>query len=119
MDVWVNNAGVPTMNRFVDLTDHEWEHVMRVNATGVFLCAQTVVRHMIGHRGGKIMNVASMAGKRGNVPFLAHCRYTVGTTRDPGGRCEGDCLPRLARRGFHHGRGHQRQRGSVEGLNED
>lgn len=78
LDLWVNNAGVSTMNRFVDLTEQDWDFNMNVNAKGVFLCSQVAARQMIqqsldgeGLR-GKIINVASMAGKRGNAPFLAH-----------------------------------------------
>lgn len=77
IDVWHNNAGVSTMNRFLDLTDHDWDFNMDVNAKGVFICSQEVLRKMIhqeivnGVR-GKIINTASMAGKRGNAPFLAH-----------------------------------------------
>jgi NAD(P)-dependent dehydrogenase (short-subunit alcohol dehydrogenase family) len=79
IDVWCNNAGVSTMNRFVDLTERDWDFNMDVNAKGVFLCAQAVARQMMqqdprpesGIR-GKIINTASMAGKRGNAPFLAH-----------------------------------------------
>ncbi len=72
LDVWVNNAGVSTMNRFVDLTERDWDYNMNVNAKGVFLCSQVAARRMIAQGGGKIINVASMAGKRGNAPFLAH-----------------------------------------------
>ena len=79
IDVWCNNAGVSTMNRFVDLTERDWDFNMDVNAKGVFLCSQAVARQMMrqdpqadsGIR-GKIVNTASMAGKRGNAPFLAH-----------------------------------------------
>lgn len=79
IDIWCNNAGVSTMNRLVHLTEQEWDYNMDVNAKGVFLCSQAVVRQMIqqepdGESGlrGKIVNTASMAGKRGNAPFLAH-----------------------------------------------
>ncbi|HIC89203.1 MAG TPA: 3-oxoacyl-ACP reductase FabG [Anaerolineae bacterium] len=79
IDVWCNNAGVSTMNRFVDLTEKDWDFNMNVNAKGVFLCSQVVARQMMvqgpdprsGLR-GKIINTASMAGKRGAAPFLAH-----------------------------------------------
>lgn len=78
VDIWVNNAGVSTMNRFVELTEHDWDFNMNVNAKGVFFCAQHAARQMLtqtpdpeGVR-GKIINIASMAGKRGNAPFLAH-----------------------------------------------
>ncbi len=79
IDVWCNNAGVSTMNRFVDLTEREWDFNMDVNAKGVFLCSQAVARQMMGQEPdaasglrGKIVNTASMAGKRGGVGFLAH-----------------------------------------------
>ncbi len=78
LDVWCNNAGVSTMNRFVDLTERDWDFNMDINAKGVFLCSQVAVRQMLkqpldqeGVR-GRIINTASMAGKRGNAPFLAH-----------------------------------------------
>jgi len=79
LDVWVNNAGVSTMNRFVELTERDWDYNMDVNAKGTFFCSQSVARQMFkqppdpasGLR-GKIVNLASMAGKRGNAPFLAH-----------------------------------------------
>ncbi len=79
IDIWVNNAGVSTMNRFVDLTEHDWDFNMNVNAKGTFLCSQAVARVMMEQDSipdselrGKIINIASMAGKRGNAPFLAH-----------------------------------------------
>jgi len=79
IDIWCNNAGVSTMNRFVDLTEQDWDFNLDVNSKGVFLCSQAVARQMMQQdpRGtseirGKIINTASMAGKRGNAPFLAH-----------------------------------------------
>jgi len=79
IDIWCNNAGVSSMQRFLDLTDKDWDFNMDVNVRGVFLCSQAVVREILkqntdpksGLR-GKIINTASMAGKRGNAPFLAH-----------------------------------------------
>lgn len=78
LDIWCNNAGVSTMNRFVDLTERDWDFNMDINAKGVFLCSQVAVQQMLkqpldkdGVR-GRIINTASMAGKRGNAPFLAH-----------------------------------------------
>jgi meso-butanediol dehydrogenase/(S,S)-butanediol dehydrogenase/diacetyl reductase len=72
IDILVNNAGVSTMHRVVDLTDEEWDYNMNVNAKGVFIMSQLVVRSMINHKiKGKIINTASMAGKKGAM-FLAH-----------------------------------------------
>jgi NAD(P)-dependent dehydrogenase (short-subunit alcohol dehydrogenase family) len=79
IDVWCNNAGVSSMRRFLELTDRDWDFNMNVNARGVFLCTQAVLRRILKQEPdpatalrGKIINTASMAGKRGNAPFLAH-----------------------------------------------
>lgn len=71
IDIAGNNAGVSTMNRIVDLTEAEWDLNMDVNAKGVFLCTQAVLPYLIQQRNGRIINTASMAGKRG-TPLLAH-----------------------------------------------
>jgi len=70
LSIWVSNAGVSTMACFEDITIDEWQHMFDVNTTGVFLCGQEAARRFGG--GGVIVNVASMAGKQGRVPFLAH-----------------------------------------------
>lgn len=73
IDVWHNNAGVSTMRPFLDLSEAEWDLNMDVNAKGVFNCSQVVARHLVEHgRGGKIINTASMAGRTGKAPYLAH-----------------------------------------------
>ena len=73
LDIWVNNAGVSSMNRFVDLTLEDWDFNMNINARGTFVCSQVAARWMMANdKRGRILNVASMAGKRGAAPFLAH-----------------------------------------------
>jgi meso-butanediol dehydrogenase/(S,S)-butanediol dehydrogenase/diacetyl reductase len=79
IDVWCNNAGVSSMKQLFDLTEEDWDFNMDVNAKGVFICTQAVARQMMSQEPdaksglrGKIINTASMAGKRGNAPFLAH-----------------------------------------------
>jgi meso-butanediol dehydrogenase / (S,S)-butanediol dehydrogenase / diacetyl reductase len=70
---WVSNAGVSSMARFVDLTQDEIDLNFDVNARGPLLCGQVAARRFIGQGGGgQIVNVASMAGKQGRVPYLAH-----------------------------------------------
>lgn len=78
IDIWCNNAGVSTMQRFVDITEDEWDFNFGVNARGTFLCSRAIARQMLkqdrlenGLR-GKIINMASVAGKTGKVPYLAH-----------------------------------------------
>ena len=72
LELAVNNAGVSTMARVVDLTEADWDFNMDVNAKGIFLCCQAEVRHFLRQgRGGRIVNTASMAGKKA-APLLAH-----------------------------------------------
>jgi meso-butanediol dehydrogenase/(S,S)-butanediol dehydrogenase/diacetyl reductase len=73
LGAWVSNAGVSSMARFVDLTEAEIDANLAVNAKGALLCGQVAARQLIAQGGGgAIVNVASMAGKRGAVPYLAH-----------------------------------------------
>lgn len=71
IDVLVNNAGVTTCGRVVDLTEADWDRVMDVSAKGTFLCCQSVVPHMAAARRGAIVSVASQAARRGE-PLIAH-----------------------------------------------
>jgi meso-butanediol dehydrogenase/(S,S)-butanediol dehydrogenase/diacetyl reductase len=73
IDAWVANAGVSSMARLVEISEAEWDRNMDINAKGVFLTGQEAARRLIARgAGGAIVNTASMAGKRGAVPFLAH-----------------------------------------------
>jgi len=47
----------------MDLTEEDWDRIMRVNGKGVFFCLQRVAREMIPRRSGAIVNIASIAGK--------------------------------------------------------
>jgi len=72
LELAVNNAGVSTMARVVDLTEADWDFNMGVNAKGIFLCCQAEVRHRSGAAFlPAIVNTASMAGKKA-APLLAH-----------------------------------------------
>jgi meso-butanediol dehydrogenase/(S,S)-butanediol dehydrogenase/diacetyl reductase len=70
--VWVSNAGVSKMRRFLDITPEELDQTLAVNLRGLFLTSQSAARAMVeAGTGGCIVNIASMAGKQGRVPFLA------------------------------------------------
>jgi NAD(P)-dependent dehydrogenase (short-subunit alcohol dehydrogenase family) len=72
IDILVNNAGVSTMAPVIELTERDWDFNMNVNAKGVFIMSQLVVRSMIERNvKGKIVNIASQGGRQG-FPFLAH-----------------------------------------------
>ena len=63
VDVLVNNAGVTRRAYIMDLTEADWDRIMRINAKGAFFCLQRVAREMIPRRSGVIVNIASIAGK--------------------------------------------------------
>jgi NAD(P)-dependent dehydrogenase (short-subunit alcohol dehydrogenase family) len=63
IDVLVNNAGVTRRASIMDLTEADWDRIMRVNGKGVFFCLQRVAKEMITQRSGMIINIASIAGK--------------------------------------------------------
>ena len=63
IDILVNNAGVTRRADIMEITEADWDRIHRVNAKGVFFCLQRVAREMIGQRSGRIVNIASIAGK--------------------------------------------------------
>ena len=63
VDALVNNAGVTRRADIMDLTEADWDRIHRVNAKGVFFCLQRCAREMIPRREGRIINIASIAGK--------------------------------------------------------
>ncbi|WGR92499.1 SDR family oxidoreductase [Bradyrhizobium sp. ISRA443] len=72
IDILVNNAGIAGVNKPVWETDlDEWRKVLRINLDGPFICCKSVVPAMIGQKYGRIVNIASIAGKEGN-PNAAH-----------------------------------------------
>ena len=73
IDVLVCSAGVPGASlRTVDVTDDEWRRTMAVNADGVFYANRAVLPGMVERGYGRIVNVASIAGKEGNPMAAAY-----------------------------------------------
>jgi meso-butanediol dehydrogenase/(S,S)-butanediol dehydrogenase/diacetyl reductase len=71
LDIAVNNAGVVSLGRVDELPVSEWDRIMNINARGVFLCCQAELKLMREHQFGRIINLASIAGKVG-FPDLSH-----------------------------------------------
>jgi NAD(P)-dependent dehydrogenase (short-subunit alcohol dehydrogenase family) len=73
LDILVNNAGVAGKAApIAEQTEEEWNRVIAVNLTGVFLCTRAVLPYMQQHRYGRIVNIASIAGKEGNPNMTAY-----------------------------------------------
>lgn len=70
VDILVNNAGAATSNPVHRISAAEWEEMIRVNATGPFLCTRAVLRGMRERGWGRIVTVASVAGLAG-APYIA------------------------------------------------
>ena len=79
IDVLVNNAGVngPTLPAWEYPMD-EWERVLAVDLTGVFLCCRAVIPHMRERGGGRIVNISSVVGKEGNAKAPAYSAAKAG-----------------------------------------
>jgi len=72
IDILVNNAGIAGVNKTVWETDFdEWRKVLRINLDGPFVCCKAIAPVMIKQNYGRIVNIASIAGKEGN-PNAAH-----------------------------------------------
>ena len=75
VDIMVNNAGVLSNIHIVDLPEEEWDRVHSVNLRGTFLCTKAAARRMIAQgSGGRIVNIASEAGK---APFASGAHYSA------------------------------------------
>jgi len=85
VDVLVCSAGVPGASlRTVEVSDEEWRRVLAINADGVFFCNRAVLAGMTSRGYGRIVNVASIAGKEGNpmaAAYSASKAAVIGVTK--------------------------------------
>jgi len=79
IDVLVNNAGIAGLNvATAEYPVEEWERVLRVNLTSQFLCCRALAPHMVKRKYGRIVNIASIAGKEGNPNAVAYSASKAG-----------------------------------------
>lgn len=78
IDVLVNNAGVFLWRPFLELSSEEWDLVLSTNLTGAANFCRAVLPGMIGRRRGRIVNVSSIHGMRGEANLAAHSAAKFG-----------------------------------------
>jgi len=66
IDILVNNAGITKDSSLLKMTTEQWNQVIDINLTGVFLCTKAVAPHMVAKGYGRIMNASSVVGLYGN-----------------------------------------------------
>jgi acetoin reductase-like protein len=73
IDILVNNAGIVQAAPFLELTEMDWDAILAVNLKGVVLCTKAAVAEMMKRKSGKIINIASRAGKVGIAHMASYC----------------------------------------------
>ena len=73
LDVLVANAGVIAAAPVAAMEEAQWERIFAVNVKGVFLCARAAIPLLARRGGGRIVNIASVAGKTGRAGLAAYC----------------------------------------------
>jgi len=85
LDILMNNAGVTRKLDFFEVSEADWDWIHSVNAKGVFFCMQAAAREMAKRRSGKIINIASIAGKgfrdTSNVAYAGSKGAVIAMTR--------------------------------------
>ena len=85
LDILVNNAGITGRSFPIwELSDEDWRRVIDADLTSVFFCCRAAIKVMLGQGSGRIINIASIAGKEGNptlVPYSAAKAGVIGLTK--------------------------------------
>jgi NAD(P)-dependent dehydrogenase (short-subunit alcohol dehydrogenase family) len=86
VDILINNAGIVSAQAFLDANEEDWDRMMNINLKGAFNTCRSVFPAMVAQRHGKIINIASVAGKRGggifgNTIYAASKAGVIGLTK--------------------------------------
>ncbi len=84
IDILINNAGMSQTKMFNDISEQEWDGMIGVNLKGVFNCSQSVLKHMISRKSGRIINISSVWGMTGascEVHYSAAKAGVIGFTK--------------------------------------
>lgn len=77
-DILINNAGIGTFGKLIDMPPDEWERIIRVNLLGTYYVTRAVLPDMIARSGGNIINISSSAGERASATTSAYSASKFG-----------------------------------------
>ena len=66
IDILVNNAGITKDNLIMRMSSKDWKKVIDINLNGYFNCSKSIIKQMIKQKNGKIINISSIIGQKGN-----------------------------------------------------
>jgi meso-butanediol dehydrogenase/(S,S)-butanediol dehydrogenase/diacetyl reductase len=78
INILVNNAGIIKRQIVIDMNETTWDEIMAVNLKGTFICSKAVIPTMIPQKEGRIINIASIAGKQGAIGLSAYSSSKFG-----------------------------------------
>ena len=78
IDILINNAGIGSFGKFLDLDPAEWEKIIRVNLLGTYYVTRAVLPGMITRKAGDIINISSTAGQKGSAQTSAYSASKFG-----------------------------------------
>jgi 3-oxoacyl-[acyl-carrier protein] reductase len=84
IDILINNSGISQQKVFTEISEHEWDEMLDINLKGVFNCSQSVLKYMLQHKKGKIINISSIWGMVGascEVHYSAAKAGVIGFTK--------------------------------------
>ena len=67
LDILVNNAGIIDDNLLIRMSDEAWDRVLRTNLDSIFYCSKPAIKSMLKSKWGRILNIGSVVGIRGNI----------------------------------------------------
>jgi meso-butanediol dehydrogenase/(S,S)-butanediol dehydrogenase/diacetyl reductase len=79
VDISIQNAGIITIDKLEELSEKDWNRVLAVNTTGVFLCCQAAAKYMTKQGSGRLINSSSAQGRQGFIytPHYAASKFAV------------------------------------------
>ncbi len=81
IDILINNAGILKLQPFWEVSDEDWDRIIKVHLYGGFYCSRAVAPHMMERREGKIVNITGANGMRGSVERAAYGAAKAGLTQ--------------------------------------